>query len=81
MYQHFREVTSLEKKELIYRGEAFTKSDFLDSIALDLPKGAWSLQLDHSNTLVIYIYRYIYIGSDQELPMARVCCLSSMLNE
>lgn len=45
LYQHFRQVETAEKKELLARNEGILQTDVLDSLASDKPKGAWTLQL------------------------------------
>jgi radial spoke head protein 9 len=50
-YFHFRNVQYQEKREQLDRDDALFTHDFFDGIEKDLPKGCWSLQVDHSNTL------------------------------
>eukprot|EP00826_Nyctotherus_ovalis_P028724 TRINITY_DN2265_c0_g1_i4.p1 TRINITY_DN2265_c0_g1~~TRINITY_DN2265_c0_g1_i4.p1 ORF type:complete len:192 (-),score=52.50 TRINITY_DN2265_c0_g1_i4:142-717(-) len=51
-YLHFRGVQDLLKKDLLDKPDSIFHSDILDTIANDLPKGAWSLQKDSSATTV-----------------------------
>lgn len=50
-YYHFRNVQLPEKKEQLDRDEAISSFDFLDPVDKDIPKGSWSLQVDHSCNL------------------------------
>lgn len=50
-YAHFRNVQLPEKREQLDRDDALFTYNFLDPIERDLPKGAWSLQIDHSGSL------------------------------
>jgi radial spoke head protein 9 len=51
-YYHFRQVKSLEKRELLDRGVGPEVTDFLDQVEKDMPKGCWKLQVDASKTQV-----------------------------
>ena len=51
-YLHFRNVQDLLKKELLDKPDSIFHSDILDTIAKDLPKGAWSLQTDSSGDII-----------------------------
>mmetsp|Transcript_17075 Transcript_17075/g.16940 ORF Transcript_17075/g.16940 Transcript_17075/m.16940 type:complete len:117 (+) Transcript_17075:529-879(+) len=50
-YFHFRNVQLPEKREQLDRDDALFTYDFLDPVEKDLPKGTWSLQVDHSGNL------------------------------
>ena len=63
-YVHFRNAQSEEKKQFIEKGDAIFYNNFLDPIEEDQPRGTWSIHLDSSKTLVIYIYIYIIIIGD-----------------
>ena len=42
-YSHFRVVQNAEKRELLEADEAIFKTDFLENVATDEPKGCWSI--------------------------------------
>lgn len=44
-YQHFRPVETQEKKELLERNEGILQTDIFDTLATDMPKGAWAVQI------------------------------------
>ena len=52
-YVHFRNVLTKEKRDLIDRDEGIYNSQFLESIASDPLKGAWTLQKDTTESVVI----------------------------
>jgi len=45
MYQHFRQVETIEKKEMLERNEGVLQTDVFDSLALDKPQGGWAVQV------------------------------------
>ena len=55
-YMHFRDVMTQEKKEFIQRDDAIFSFNFLDQIDKDTIKGSWSLQLDSTKTIVIFLF-------------------------
>ena len=54
-FMHFRRVQNNEKRDLIERDEALTSFNFLDDLSGDPIKNSWSIQLDNTKTLVIYL--------------------------
>jgi radial spoke head protein 9 len=44
MYQHFRIVETIEKKDQLERNEGVLQTDIFDSLASDKPKSAWTIQ-------------------------------------
>eukprot|EP00826_Nyctotherus_ovalis_P056995 TRINITY_DN7784_c0_g1_i6.p1 TRINITY_DN7784_c0_g1~~TRINITY_DN7784_c0_g1_i6.p1 ORF type:complete len:278 (+),score=73.31 TRINITY_DN7784_c0_g1_i6:72-905(+) len=52
-YYHFRNVQSGDKKELLETTQSVFRENIFDPIADDEPKGAWSLQVNSSETLGI----------------------------
>lgn len=51
-YFHFREPEKLQEKSLLQRANLDKAIDFMDSINEDIPKGAWSLQMERGSGLV-----------------------------
>ena len=45
MYQHFRVVETVEKKERLERNEGVLQTDIFDSLDSDKPRGGWTLQV------------------------------------
>ena len=60
-YSHFRNVQLAEKKVLLDKNESIFHTDILDGIKDDLPKGAWSIQIDISG-LVARIRSLLWNG-------------------
>lgn len=52
-YVHFRAVLSKEKRDLIDRDDGIFNPNFLDTLASDPLKGAWSIQKDTTESVAI----------------------------
>jgi radial spoke head protein 9 len=52
-YQHFRAVQQKSKRDQIDRDEAIYNHEFLDDLVSDLPKLAWSIHKDTSETVAL----------------------------
>lgn len=52
-YYHFRNVQEQDKRELLETTKSVFREDIFDPIVNDKPKGAWSVQLDTSETVGI----------------------------
>jgi radial spoke head protein 9 len=52
-YVHFRSVLCKKKRDLIDRDEGIFNNQFLDTLAQDSLKGAWSIQKDTSESVAI----------------------------
>ncbi|XP_075411145.1 radial spoke head protein 9 homolog isoform X1 [Tenrec ecaudatus] len=52
-YFHFKEATELKNKTLLEKADLDPSLDFMDSLEYDIPKGAWSIQMERGNGLVV----------------------------
>ena len=71
MYQHFRPVETVEKKEQLERNEGILQTDVFDSLSTDKPKGAWSIRVKEGYIVVLRSflwpgYSFYHVGTTDE---------------
>jgi len=52
-YLHFRNVQTAEKKAILEQSDAPFRTDILEPVTADLPRGCWSIQKDGTGTTVL----------------------------